>query len=428
MAINAANYDLNAGAIHPTNSNRYLTVMIADKSGEVTEGGPGGTSIDAFGRLRVSQPVTLFDSQHRLTQNNKWSSKSYGIGSTVIYVQNESSMHLSIGTTAGCYVYEESKRTFGYQPGKSFLSLSSFVMNTPKTNLRQRVGLYSTTNGIYLENDGSQSYIVRRSSVTGSVVEERIAQSNWNYDTFLGTGPSKVNLNVDKANILWLDVEWLGVGDVRVGFVNDGKFALAHTFRHANDQPTSYMTTVTLPLRVEVEATGTVVGISTFTQICNTVISEGGYNPISERYSAGINASTVTLTNPGAAYKYITSIRLAPGYTDSVVKIAGISGATSDNTKTAHIKVLKNATISGGSWVNETTRVQYNNSATFSGGTVVGDAFLAGGGSINFGNSDTFELYLGRDINATSDTFTLVGQGLQNNVDFGGNIQWFELV
>jgi len=431
MAINAANYDVAAGAIHPTNSNRYLAVMIADSSGNVSDGIGGGTAIDAFGRLRTSEPFTLFDSSHVNTQNDKWSFALVGAGATYSYSQSESVVKIGIGTTSGTLAYTETKRVFAYQPGKSFLVLNSFAMNTPKTNLRQRVGLFSTDAGVYLENDGSDNYLVLRSSVAGVTTETRVIQSSWNGDKLNGSGSSALNLSVDKANLLWMDIEWLGVGDVRVGFVHNHKLVTAHTFRNINQNTTTYMRTSCLPLRQEIEAVGNVSGISTFKQICSTVVSEGGYTPFSERYSAGIGASTVTLTNPGQAYKYITSIRLSPGYENSVIKIAGITGATSDNTKTAHIRILKNATLTGNSWTNQTTRVQYNNTATYSGGTVVGDAFLAGGGAVAFGDGETFELFLGRNLAGvstyTSEIYTLVGQGLQNNVDFGGNIQWFEL-
>ena len=47
---------------------------------------PCQDSYDAFGRLRVSNPLTLFDSSHRYRDNNLWTSLVVGSGSTVGFV------------------------------------------------------------------------------------------------------------------------------------------------------------------------------------------------------------------------------------------------------------------------------------------------------------------------------------------------------
>ena len=40
----------------------------------VIGGGDGSTAYDAFGRLRVSEPFTLFDSQNRYAEDDQFSS------------------------------------------------------------------------------------------------------------------------------------------------------------------------------------------------------------------------------------------------------------------------------------------------------------------------------------------------------------------
>ena len=242
-----------------------------------------GTATDAFGRLRVSNPFTLFDSFHRYQINEKFVTSTSGVANTQ-YQVNESTINMNVGTASGAKCYRESKRVFAYQPGKSLLIMNTFTFNTQKTNLRQRVGYFNDQNGVFLENDGTGNYIVLRSYVTGSVVETRVAQTNWNMDKFDGTGVSSQSghadrgvLDVTKSNIFWIDVEWLGVGDVRCGFVVDGLMVPAHIFHNDNINTTTYITTATLPIRYEIENTGTVASNSTLKQICSTVISEGGY-------------------------------------------------------------------------------------------------------------------------------------------------------
>jgi len=171
-------------------SNSYPVVKVQTCSGqplEVTTASgdtvyvqPGGTAGDAFGRLRISQPFTIFDSQHRYQENDKWSTLT-GVSGTTTYRANESVVDLNVTTRSGDYIYRETKRVFPYQPGKSFLNMSSFVFASGKTNLRQRVGLFGTQNGVFFEQSGNTNYLVLRSYISGSVNETRVAQNDWKF-------------------------------------------------------------------------------------------------------------------------------------------------------------------------------------------------------------------------------------------------------
>ncbi|MBA4463699.1 MAG: hypothetical protein H2B01_05905, partial [Nitrosopumilaceae archaeon] len=169
---------------------------------------PCQDSYDAFGRLRVSNPLTLFDSSHRYRDNNLWTSLVVGSGSTVGFVTTQGLVDLTVGIGSTASVQRETTKVFSYQPGKSLLVMNTFVMNTPKTNLRQRVGYFGVDNGIYFEVDGNTFSFVERSIVSGIVSETRIPQSSWDHDKLDGTGPSGYNLDVTKGQILWTDIEW----------------------------------------------------------------------------------------------------------------------------------------------------------------------------------------------------------------------------
>jgi hypothetical protein len=72
-------------------------------SGQSTYIQPASTAGDSFGRLRVSEPFTLFDSSHRYTDNGKWATS----GSTATFNANEGLVDLTINTTSGSQVYRE---------------------------------------------------------------------------------------------------------------------------------------------------------------------------------------------------------------------------------------------------------------------------------------------------------------------------------
>ena len=75
-----------------------------------------GTNTDAFGRLRVSQPYTLFDSQNRYAIDNQFDTSTVTGGSTT-YLPNESSVRMDVTTASGAEVVRQTFRSFPYQPG-----------------------------------------------------------------------------------------------------------------------------------------------------------------------------------------------------------------------------------------------------------------------------------------------------------------------
>ena len=203
--------------------------------------------LDAFGRLRVSQPQTLFDSQQRFGLDRAFVSNTAS-GGSVSYIPTQSSANLTVTSTNGSYAGRESRYVFKYQPGKSQLAMMSFVMAPQSSgNLRQRVGYFGIENGYYLELS-DQIYFVERSNVTGTITNTTVAKSAWNGDVLDGSGASGYSLDLTKSQIFFIDLEWLGVGSVRCGFVLNGKFVLAHTFHHANLISSAYITTATLPV------------------------------------------------------------------------------------------------------------------------------------------------------------------------------------
>lgn len=358
-----------------TNKSIYEVVMLADKYGNVA-GGTGGTSVDAFGRLRVSQPFTLFDSSHRYRDNNLWSTSNTA-NSTVVFSANEGLINLTVDSTANTEVIRETTKVFSYQPGKSLLIFTTFVFSQPKTNLRQRVGYYGANNGMYLEQTDSTICFVERSSVTGSLVETRVEQSDWNVDKMDGTGPSGMTLNLTKAQILWMDIEWLGLGSVRMGFIIDGQFVLCHTFHHANIVTTTYITTASLPLRMEIKNTGVTSGSSTLKQICSSVISEGGYELNGLQQAIGNTIGSPTdLTNTGTYYNLI-ALRLKSTHLDAIAIMSALSLLGITNNAIYNWQVRASATTTGGTWTSAGTdsSVEYKIGGTISGGRILASGF-----------------------------------------------------
>lgn len=429
----------------------YEVPMIANKNGEiVTKYNPfpvtisnaiGSTDIasassDAFGRLRVSNAFTLFDSSNVYSLNDKWSSST--TGSSVVSVShdtNSSVVNLNIGTQSNDEIIRETKRVFTYQPGKSLLVLNTFVFNEPKTYLRQRVGYMSSTDGIYLEQENHSVYLVKRSSVTGVTITTRILQANWNIDALDGLGLSGITLDLTKAQIFWMDFEWLGVGTVRCGFVINGQFVPVHAFNHANLITSTYIKTATLPIRYEIANTSSTESYSTLKQICSTVISEEGYQKIQKEHFARMSSKKTSIST---TFLPLVSIRLKSTSLDTVVIPSTISflGIASTGTSEYEIVLVKNGTLSGSpSWnTSDFTNIEYDVGA--SGITIPTDGIIRQFYSTSSNQSQTvisdtgrynLDLQIGRTLAGVSDIYTLCCRTLSGTNDGIGAIGFYDL-
>lgn len=420
----------------PQEKTLFEVVMLADQYGnQVGPANPTGMAVDAFGRARVSMPLTLFDSSQRYQADSRFNLANSATGSSIVYDANASLQSLNITTTANSYVYRESSRVFAYQPGKSLQILNTFRMAPAQTGLRQRVGYFGSNDGIYLEQTGNTVNFVVRSSSSGSLQEERVSQSQWNLDTLDGTGPSKLTLDLTKTHIFWTDIEWLGVGSVRCGFVINGQLIHCHSFHHANLANTTYMTTACLPVRSEIENIGSLASNATMNVICTSVMSEGGYELRGKNRTAGTAPnSSYTLTTAGVLYP-VVSIRLKSDRPDAIAvpKDIAILGLTGNGTRQAWY-LIEDAAISGGTWTTTGTdsSVQYNITATsLSGGNILDQGYVyvaqQGSGSISK-NDDFFRLQLGRNTFAnTNTTFTLAVAGAGAGDTCVGALNWMEI-
>ncbi len=240
-------------------------------------------NLDAFSRLRVSNPTTLFDSKFRYDLA-PLQFEAITSGGTVTHDATDSNALLA--TTAGGagqLAALQSYRWMRYQPGKSQMALLTFVFGAAAANVTRRAGLFNATNagavvtvgnGVYLEQ--TNAAVTLNIKNLGTQASQSKAQALWNLDTF-GAGalnPSGITLDLTAAQILVIDLQWLGVGRVRVGFDIDGHLYYAHEFKNANLITDVYMQTATLPIRWELTTQASVA--SNMKPICSAVVSEGG--------------------------------------------------------------------------------------------------------------------------------------------------------
>ncbi|MCK5605724.1 hypothetical protein KAR91_27765, partial [Candidatus Pacearchaeota archaeon] len=309
-------------------------------------------SIDAFDRLRTSEPFTIFDSKQLHDKQPLFWDEEIGGAATSIHNTVNAETRMSVTASVNDYVIRQTKQRFNYQPGKSQLIFMTF--HSPQADgATKRIGSFdgiganflTPNNGVFYECDGDLSWNICKDGT----ITERVTQSQWNVDKLDGSGKSGIALDMDGSQIIIMDLEWLGVGRVRVGFVIDGLIYYVHYFNHSNKPAFTsvYMSTPNLPLRYTIETDG--AEATHLDHICSTVMSEGGVEKTGILRAIDTKAVPINLATAGVAYA-VLGIRLKTSYIDISVMPEGISAIIGSNAD-FYWSVQINPTRTGGVFV-----------------------------------------------------------------------------
>lgn len=240
----------------------------------------GGLRFDAFGRQRTAQLSSLIEAKH-LSDLAPLNLVSQTTGTASIAHQaNQGSALLSVGSASGDRVVERTKSRAIYQPGKSLLWEITALFPAPKTNVRARAGYFDDNDGVFFSTTDTGVAVVRRTSTSGSPVDETVEQAAWNIDRLDGSGPSGIAVSDwNKTHIFGADMQLLQVGAVRFFVVIGGRPLHVHTMAHAGVLSLPYVSNTNLPLTWELVNVGNTSGTTTMRSICAQVSSEGGYEP-----------------------------------------------------------------------------------------------------------------------------------------------------
>jgi hypothetical protein len=371
-----------------------------------------GPHLDAFGRVRFSEPTTIFDSK-QLHDNDplRWAEKLTGAGASAhVPARVASELAVTSGTDSAV---RQTRQRFVYQPGRSLLVMMTGVMarTTAAAGATTSLGLFDDTDGLFFELADTTLNVVRRS---GGVDVERVPQATWNIDPMDGTGPSGITLDPTKAQIFVLDLQWLGVGRVRM-CVNIGGITIGvHEFKHANVLDLVYILNPNLPVRYELVSTG---GARTMDHICVSVSGEGVVSPAGVAKSLDRGIATITAASAGD-FVPLVSMRLKSTHINAAVLPISIN-VLSPSAAVFLWRLVLNPTIAGAdavSWVGVgDSAVEYDitrdNTNLVSAGTVIASDYGGGGPSANApsapGQNLDLQMRLGADIDDVRDEYVL---------------------
>lgn len=226
--------------------------------------------VDLFGRLRVSSPET----QVQIKQDTgviREKSLTYGpivANANLAGTPINNYFDITSNGTAG-YYRARSKLCGLYQNGKSLLAFFTFNFVTNGTEgVIKRAGYFSgdsNKNGIWLEQNGTNI-----SWKLGSTIDNSVRISNQN------EWLNNITIDWTKAQIGVIAFEYLGVGDILCGFVQDRKLLVVNFFSNKNNLAVPYMSTPNLFLSYEMEVNRVTTNLETFRVICASCLIEGG--------------------------------------------------------------------------------------------------------------------------------------------------------
>lgn len=373
---------------------------------------------DVFGAVKTAPPQTLVDHTRIFVEMIPlfWSDYKTG-GATITHNKATSSSTLSVGVNekAG----HQLKARVKYQPGKAHGWLVTGT-TVPQTGVHKWVGLgdldsYGNPtvdgtpyNGVFLRI-GETSSDIEIEIYKEHVKSQSIPRSQWT-DKLDGTGASGITLDLTHSEIYGGELEWLGVGSVRIALNIKGENVLIYQIDNANYISSGvYMRTANLSPVYLIKSVG---GSGSMEAICSTVISGGGHNPTGKPdsiQSYATRADSIAVEN--GSFEALLFMRLKADSYEAMVKIKDLQVLTTTGADSA-VKLLFNPTWAGNAltWVdNPRSHVQY---ARANGTQVITDP-----GDIMY--TGLFS-QTNNEITAPQDSKLMLGKNLQDNANQEG--------
>lgn len=263
-----------------------------------------GANLDAFSRIRTSHPTGLFASQCQYDAEPLLF-ETGNTASGTAPAHSSATRMVTLACTGTGTSFIQSYEYIPYQAGKSQLIFVTGVIGAAVASTVTEVGAFDANNGLFLRqaSDGTIS-VVRRTSTSGGVVDNVIAQADWNLDKLDGTGSSGITFDVTDTFILVIDAQFLAMGRVRFGLDIGGQIVYCHQSLHANVLQVPYMQTLSLPVQMLLTSTGGTKNTTRFK--CVSVSSEGGF---ADDLGYAFSTAEGTVTAASGARTHILSLR-----------------------------------------------------------------------------------------------------------------------
>ena len=393
---------------------------------------PTDAQLDTFGRMRISTPRVLGSFIFRDDLLPVHWEQITSNGGTVTHQLASSSALLAPGVNANAEAIMQTKRYWTYQPGQSQQIIMTTIVGTGSTNVIKEFGYGDNNNGLFFQQSGTNVNVVKRSSVSGTPVNNVVSQSAWNLDVFDGShsanNPSGLLYEPMNINAYIIDFQWSGAGHARFGFDMSGSYFPVHKFNFANTIREAYMRTPALPIRFKVMNNGVPASPNSLSQVCSAVVTEGVVEQVGFT-TAGDNGPTAATVS--TSLTSVLAVRLKSAYNRRSVFIRAMS-VLNTGLKDAQWKLLLNPVMAS----SFTTFASQSNgsSVEFSKeNIVVSDVNTIAATGFCLSNSETNEQFMAilpvvANFSGTSDIVVLAVKATSVTTDVFGIIKTIEII
>jgi hypothetical protein len=379
------------------------------------------------GRLKVSNPeVVFFNTFQYGIETDVWDTSTANGGSAT-FDATISAVAMSVTSTLNSECIRQTINVQRYIPGRSSELTFAVRLQTPVVGVRRRFGLFDGEDGIYFEDNGGDYACVMINSDGVTPTIERVSRANWNGDKLSGAGG--ITADATKQQIVCIDYEWYGGGQVIFSFIINGEKQVIHTFNTGNVLSVPWCKTPFLPIRLELKNTTGASGTHYMYQGSNSLVIEGTTSRLGTLQNMLSPLAGVTLTTANVFYP-VLSIRTKSTRLKGVVLPLSFQAATLDNTNVFY-KVIRNTTLNG-TWVDVPdtdafTQYNYTSTGAISGGIVLDSGYLPSGASSTIALPINANYQIGRSaLGTVSDTFTIAIAATNANKNGIASLTWVE--
>ena len=395
------------------------------------------SSIDSKGRLKVQTQESIFFNTFQYNKETDVWDESTVNGGSAVFNASQGLVDMSVTSTLGSKVVRQTRQVMRYTSGRQNTLTFSVRLEMPVVGVRRRFGLFDGSDGFYFEDSGTldgnglpEYAVVLTSTASGSLVTERITRNNWNGDKLDGAGPSGITANPLAQQMISVEYEWYGAGQIVFSYIINGLPRVIHVFNTGNRLLFPWSRTPFLPIRLELENFGGAAGTHHLYQGSNSVLVEG------RLVKQGIPSNILTPLagiDLDKAYTFypVVSVRMKPTALEGIILLSNFVANTLDNTD-IYYKVLRNATING-TWVdnpqpNAFTQYNYTSSTTeVTDGVQIDSGFITAGSAVRVELSKDADLQLGRgSMGTVSDIITIAIASKIANKKAVASLSWIE--
>lgn len=363
------------------------------------------------GALAVSEWSQVWSNNTHLGVNSEIMSTDLTGGASITDpTLNNPWVGLNVGTASGdkaTFISRQFMRYWAYRTHRITFAVS---FAPPIENTVQRVGIFDDDDGFLWEYSTEGLKVVHRTSTSGSLVETKVEQKDFNEDNLFGYQTSGLDavedFSFEKGLTYGIDYNWYGTQGAKFWVAYGFSVVYVHEFIFSGQVPggAPYMRRAMLPFKCEIENVG--VAPSGSTMRIGTSSHSVGDDVTIESYNqhSVSNGTTPISVDSTTVWQDVLAIR--PKATINSIENRGLMALEAYQalveSNSIELRIIKNVTYTGGTWlsVSGTSIAEYSVSPGTQAGTPTvleidyiysgrtdGSVFRGASGGANFRNS-----------------------------------------